>query len=118
MRTVLIGGTGIVGPDVAHALSRLGQVVVVSRGQSTASLPAGVRLVHADRRAPGQLESVIRDERPDALVDLACFDASDARLLLAAADGVARVVMVSSVNAVGPVAGGPVTDDSAAGACL
>lgn len=115
MRIAVVGGTGMVGLGVLRALTAAGDdVVVVHRGKTREPLPAGVRTVLADRNEPGRLAAVVAAARPDAVVDLACYTDADATVTVEACADVPRVVVVSSVNAVGGPFTPPLAEDVAA----
>ncbi|WP_416901948.1 NAD-dependent epimerase/dehydratase family protein [Micromonospora echinospora] len=104
MRTLVVGGTGTVGPGVVRGLVDAGHdVVVAHRGETVADLPVGVSVARVDRHLDGALAELVSTVRPDAVVDLTCDDGDDGRLTVAACRGVDRLLVVSSVNA----AGGP-----------
>lgn len=77
-RTLILGGTGWLGREIASAAIRAGsEVICVARGES-GDVPDGARLVRADRRDPdaldavtGEFDSVIEISSDPALVESA-----------------------------------------------
>ncbi|MGW6173775.1 NAD-dependent epimerase/dehydratase family protein [Arthrobacter sp. NPDC055138] len=69
MQILILGGTAWLGHEIAaEALRRGHQVTCLARGTS-GSVPAGARLVRADRDAPDGLDTVA-EERWDAVLDV------------------------------------------------
>lgn len=97
MKALVVGGTGFLGGVLAEAAVAAGcEVVVLSRGQTERSLPAGVRVLQGDRH--GDL-SVLADERFDLVFDT-CGYTPDAveRLLRVVGSSLRRYVFVSSAS--------------------
>ena len=112
MKVVVIGGTGMVGKGVVEAAVHAGHnVVVVHRGKTIASLPDGVRVVHADRNAPNAalIEAL---NGCDALIDLACYSGADAAALVALLTREIRLIMISSVLVHGGKGTRPISETS------
>lgn len=125
MRTLVIGGTGFIGPHIIRDLCDAGhEVTVVSRGSTTASLPAGVTHFIADRRRFAEYASQLRRVAPDVVIDLILSSGRQAAELMRTFRGVARrVVAVSSMDVYravgvvhglepGPLEPLPLTEDS------
>lgn len=95
MRIVVIGGTGHVGTCLTPRLVEAGhEVVVVSRGQRLPYQPhsawSRVEMVTLDREAlerEGTFGAAIRSLRPEAVVDMLCFNEASARSLVEALRG-------------------------------
>jgi len=95
MRIVVIGGTGHVGTYLVPRLVKAWhEVVVVSRGQRQPYHPNPtwnqVEMVTLDRDAAeqeGTFGAMIRDLRPDAVIDMLCFTEASARQLVEALQG-------------------------------
>jgi nucleoside-diphosphate-sugar epimerase len=98
-RALALGGTGAVGRAIASRLLEAGWDVDVT-GRNPARMPAeladrGGRFVLADRGdAPGLAAAM--GGGADLLVDVICYTAEDARLLLPLAADAASTVMISS----------------------
>jgi len=99
MRILVLGGTVFLSHAVAaEALLRGHEVSCLARGTS-GSVPAGARLLVADRNEPGAVAGAVRGERFDAVVDVATMSLPWVRDALAAlADSVAHWTFVSSIN--------------------
>jgi len=98
-RALILGGTGLIGPAVAHRLLAAGWEVDVT-GRNPTRMPSriaaeGARFVAADRADEAQLR-VAAGDGADLLVDCVCYTAADARLLLPLARNATATVLVSS----------------------
>jgi len=111
MRVLIIGATGHVGTYLVPALVRAGHdVVAMSRGMRAPYVSdpawAQVEQVIADRsaqEAEGTFVDTVRATRPDAVIDMVCFEPSSATMLL---DGLAghidRLLMCGTIWVHGP----------------
>jgi nucleoside-diphosphate-sugar epimerase len=111
MRVLMIGATGHVGTYLIPALVRGGHdVVALSRGARAPyhSDPAwaDVEQVFADREAQeadGTFLQTVRAARPDAVIDMVCFEPSSAQMLVAGLAGhVGRLLMCGTIWVHGP----------------
>jgi nucleoside-diphosphate-sugar epimerase len=98
MRVVLIGGSGFIGPHVAHALLEHGhEVIVFHRGRS--AVAAGAAEIIGDRRRLLDSADALRATRAGVVVDLILSSAAQARDLMSVFQGAAaRVVGLSSCD--------------------
>jgi nucleoside-diphosphate-sugar epimerase len=123
MRLLVIGGTQFMGPHLVRGLQAAGhEVALLHRGDH--ELPGGERHIHADRRVAGVVARAIREVQPEVVVDMVAMLGSDGLDLVAAAEGRARrIVLSSSIDVYraygrlhgtepGPVETGPLTEDS------
>jgi nucleoside-diphosphate-sugar epimerase len=98
LRIAIIGGTGHVGTYLVPRLVNGGhEVISISRGESRPyrDHPAWksvehVRLDRAAEEAAGDFAQRVRSLRPDAVVDMICFEVESARLLVEALKGSVR----------------------------
>lgn len=74
MRILILGGTGQLGRELAVALPPLGEVIVATRDGTRAP---GLEAVSVDLDLPVRLREVVRDTRPDVLVNAAAYTAVD-----------------------------------------
>ena len=99
MRILVLGGTVFLSHAVAvEALVRGHRVSCLARGVS-GSVPAGARLLVADRNSPGALAAAVDGESFDAVVDVATMSlpwVSEALAVLAGS--VAHWTFISSIN--------------------
>jgi len=100
MRVLVVGGTEFVGLHVVRALQRdRHDVCVLNRGRHPDRLPAGVKVLVADRKDHAALARVLAGQRFDGLVDVtyAPTTGDDVRALLAAVGpAVGHAVFVST----------------------
>ncbi len=75
---LVTGGNRYIGLDLVFELAQRGHDVTVINSHE-ASLPDGVRRIHADRRQPGALEAALKDHRDafDVVFDHTAFELSD-----------------------------------------
>lgn len=98
MKVLILGGTRYMGRAAALKLAAAGhEVASVSRTPATGEIRHRV----CDRKDAAALETLLREEAPEALLDMVCFDAGDAadmaRLYAAGALGRLRhYLMVST----------------------
>ena len=93
-RTLVLGGTGFVGQAACKELMRRGVETVAA---SRTPQPYGTFTSHQafDRRDPAALERVLREVRPDVVLDLACFQPDEVRAIEGLFEG-ERYVFVST----------------------
>lgn len=102
MRILILGGTGTMSTWMVRHLRTMGrQVTVLNRGRSPGIQPDGVETLIADRHDPAALAAALAGRRFEATIDMLCFDAAQARMLMAALPGCGHVVMCSTVCALG-----------------
>jgi nucleoside-diphosphate-sugar epimerase len=108
MRTLVIGGTAFIGPEIVQRLVAHGHDVAVLHRRDHHDLGPAVRNLQADRGDLSLLARVLRNERPDAVFDIA-YDwqtGTTAEQVEAAARScgseLQRYVFMSSVAAYGP----------------
>src|SRR3990172_6238368 len=88
MNVLVIGGTGRIGPYVLRELlSRSHAVTIVHRGQHPLPLGLDVREVLVDRRDAVRFVDLMRQERPDVVVDLFPGRAEDTQAVVEAFRG-------------------------------
>lgn len=116
MRILVIGATGHVGSYLVPSLVRAGHdVVAMSRGQRSPYHPdsawTSVESVVIDRgaaEADGTFVDTVRATRPDAVIDMVCFEPSSARTLVAGLAGaVSRLLMCGTIWVHGPTLAAP-----------
>jgi nucleoside-diphosphate-sugar epimerase len=125
MRILIIGGTRYMGPLVIRALSNEGhEILVFHRGQTSMSLPGGVKEILGDRRPLAPFAAALQRFEPDIVLDMIPMSEQDAQEIMSTFRGIAqRVVAISSQDVYrafgrvnnkesGPVEPGPITEDS------
>jgi nucleoside-diphosphate-sugar epimerase len=80
-RTLLIGGTRNIGPDIVRELLAAGHTVaVLNRGRTPDTLPPAVERLRADRGDAAQLAAAVRGRDFDVVVDTTLYTGAEARL--------------------------------------
>jgi nucleoside-diphosphate-sugar epimerase len=95
MRVIIIGGSGHIGTYLTPRLVEAGhEVVCVTRGQRDPYQPHAawqrverVTVERAAAEAAGNFGAQIRDLRPDAVIDITCYELASARQLVEALRG-------------------------------
>jgi nucleoside-diphosphate-sugar epimerase len=76
MNILFIGGTGNISADCAALLHRRGhQISVLTRGKTP--IPAGYRVIQADRKDAANMRTALADFRPDVVLDFIGYDIPD-----------------------------------------
>ncbi|HJQ24657.1 MAG TPA: NAD-dependent epimerase/dehydratase family protein [Blastocatellia bacterium] len=97
MQILVIGGTGFIGPRVIEQLASAGHdVAVLHRGRKAATLPAGVRTIRGDRHALQLMKNDLKRLAPDVVIDMICYNETEAADLVQAFSGLARRLVVAS----------------------
>lgn len=98
MRILIIGGTRFTGPHIVRRLNELGhELLLLNRGNSSASLPPGVKSIHTDRRQLGDHASDLRVFAPQVVLDMVPMQEEDAVEVMRMFKGIARrVIAISS----------------------
>lgn len=107
MTTAIIGGSGFLGKQVALALLRHGErVVVVHRGRETADLPEAISVALADRVDSDRLLDIFRTHEVTRVVDIFALSMNNtAPVMQATQRAGARYVLTSSVDVYANYAG-------------
>ena len=88
MDILIIGGTRNVGHFLTLELLKNGhRVTVFNRGKTPDELPPDVRRMHGDRSDPSSLSGALAGMSFDAVVDLALYNAADAKAITELLDG-------------------------------
>ncbi len=98
MRTLIIGGTRNLGPQLVRELLEEGLTVsVLNRGLTPDDLPAEVERLRADRSDASQLRAALTRRTFDAVVDLTLYNGADAKTVVELFDGsVGRYFFIST----------------------
>ncbi len=114
MKLLIIGGTGNISREITRQAVEAGfDVTIFNRGtRADANTPKGVKVITGDRKVPGELKQKLRGLEFDAVIDMICYGAEDARTTMSIFDGRAQqVIFTSSVAAYEhPVRTLPVTE--------
>ena len=83
MEILVIGGTRNVGHLLTLELLKQGHhVTVFNRGRTPDELPAEVQRLHGDRSDPRALSQALLERSFDAVVDMALYNAADAKVIV------------------------------------
>jgi nucleoside-diphosphate-sugar epimerase len=99
MRTLVLGGTGLISTAITRQLDSAGHdVTVCNRGETDADLPGSVGHVRADRFGD-DFASRVAGTDPEVVIDMICFSESDAGLAIDAFEGgIEQYVLTSTVD--------------------
>ena len=88
MKTLVIGGTRNLGPDLVDALLARGdEVTVLNRGVTPADLPAGVARLRADRASEKEMGEALAGTSWDTVIDATLYTGAEAEVLLRVLEG-------------------------------
>jgi nucleoside-diphosphate-sugar epimerase len=97
MQILIIGGTGFIGPQVIRQLTAAGHnVTVLHRGRKVASLPREARTLRGNRQDLRLMAREFKQLAPDVVIDLICYNETEATGLMRAFSGLTRRVVVAS----------------------
>ena len=101
MRTLIIGGTGLISAPMTRDLAARGeQVTVYNRGKRSPDLPEGVEQITGDRTDYDRFETRMRAVAPfDVVIDMICYKPEDALSLSRAFAGrVGHLIVCSTID--------------------
>ncbi len=79
MRTLIIGGTGLISTGIVkHLLHRGASVTMFNRGKREHRLPAGIEQIAGDRNDAAAFERALAAKAFDVVIDMMCFNAEQA----------------------------------------
>ena len=97
MKVCVIGGTGNISLSIVRLLKETGHdVTVFNRGLSRAA-PDGVSAIKGDRQQRAAFEKTMLEAGFEAVIDMICYDAEDARSAIRACSGVKHFIFCSTV---------------------
>lgn len=104
MKVVIIGGTRHVGPFIVDTLLEEGhQVCCFNRGLTMTTLPDGVHQIIVDRKIRGQIGDALREEQPDAVIDMIAFQEEEIAEVVTAAPSLKHYVFCGSTVVYGVI---------------
>ncbi len=107
MKIAVLGGTRFIGPFLVRALLHQGhQVDVYHRGKTPCKFPEEVHHVTIDRETEGQTGTALRENRPDAIIDMCGYRPSQVREVLMAVPDLRHYVFCSSTSVYGRIGPG------------
>ncbi|MCC6679915.1 MAG: NAD-dependent epimerase/dehydratase family protein [Phycisphaeraceae bacterium] len=105
MKVLILGGRRYLGPRLVKTLLEHGhEPLLFNRGLTRAPLPvqSPIREIHGDRNNRADLESLVKQERFDAVVDCLAFSREHAELAVSVFSGhIGRYLVISSVACYG-----------------
>lgn len=101
MRVLFLGGTGLISSACADLAAARGiELWLLNRGSTrTVPAPEGARTVLGDVRDEQRLREVVREVRPDVVVQWVAYTPEQVARDLRAVDGVGQYVFISSASA-------------------
>lgn len=104
MKTLIIGGSGIISTAVTQQLIDRGDAVsLFNRGKTPVRVIGDVELIVGDRTEYDRFEQAVRDNGPwDCVIDMICSNPEHAESLVRAARGVTEQVVFCSTTNVYP----------------
>lgn len=115
MRTLIIGGTGLISTAIAQQLVDRGDTVTVfNRGRTPVRVHGALEQLVGDRWEPGSLERAVDDRMWDAVIDMTAFAPENGEQLARVFWGRAAQVVLCSTACVygGPAAELPIRETS------
>jgi len=104
MKIAVLGGTRFIGPFIVRHLVRRGhQVSVYHRGKTVSDLPEGVQHVTIDRDITGRTAAALRENRPDAVIDMCGYRREHLEEIVAGDLGLQHYVFCSSTAVYGRI---------------
>ena len=101
MKICVIGGTGNISSGIVNILIKNNHEVVCFNRGIRDKLPDGIRLIKGDRLNSKDFEDKMKLENFDAVIDMLCFNAQQAKSSLRAFNKVKHFVMCSTVATYG-----------------
>lgn len=112
MKVCVVGGTGNISTSIVRLLIEVGHEVTLYNRGKRHEAPARARQLVGDRQDRAAFEAAMQAEAFDAVIDMICFNAEDARSALRAFRGVKHLVFCSTVCTYGVAYDWlPVTED-------
>ena len=88
MKTLIVGGTGLISTVITHLLVQRGDdVTVYNRGTTETPLPPNAKRILGDRKNYDEFESRMAEQRFDCVIDMVCFAPEDAKSAVRAFNG-------------------------------
>ncbi len=115
MRTLIIGGTGLISTSIAQQLVDRGDAVTVfNRGQTSVRVRGALEILTGNRWEPGSLERAVADRTWDAVIDMTAFAPENGQQLVQVFWGRTAQVVLCSTACVygGPAAELPIRETS------
>ncbi|HPN83907.1 MAG TPA: NAD-dependent epimerase/dehydratase family protein [Victivallales bacterium] len=97
MKVCVIGGTGNISKSIVRVLLENGHEVTCYNRGKRATVPKDVRLICGDRNLRDEFEKTMRAETFDAVIDMICFNAEDAKSDIRAFPHVGQLIHCSTV---------------------
>ena len=101
MRVLVLGGTGVISRAIVNQLLTANHdVTIFNRGNKKLPFVDRVELIKGDRLNRDEFEASMQKRKFDAVIDMICFNAADARSTVAAfRDNVGQMIICSSIAA-------------------
>lgn len=101
MKVLILGGTGVISREIVKQMLAKGhEVAVFNRGSKDMHFGGEVEKLNGDRMNRPEFEATMMKTRYDAVIDMICFNAEDARSTVRAFAGkTGHIIVTSSVAA-------------------
>ena len=101
MRVLVLGGTGVISRAIVNQLLEDNhEVIIYNRGNRELPFAGEIEQIHGDRLNRDVFESAMQKSNFDAVIDMICFNAEDAKSTIAAfRDSAEQIVICSSIAA-------------------
>ena len=97
MRTLIIGGTGFLGPQISKALTKSGTKVFAASRSGAVTPATNMEIVQLDRNQPEAILAAVRTHQIDTVIDVIAYDVETTEPLLNCLDGkIDRYILLSS----------------------
>lgn len=113
MKIAILGGTRFIGPFIVRRLVQEGhEVQVYHRGKTTSRFMEDVQHIKMDRDIPGQAAKVLKENKPEAIIDMIGYEAEQIEEVINADLNLKHYVFCGSTSVYGQI-GESTPDESA-----
>ena len=104
MKVAILGGTRFIGPFIVRRLVQEGhEVQIYHRGKTTSRFTDGLQHIKMDRDIPGQTATVLKENKPEAIIDMIGFRAEQIEEVIDADLNLKHYVFCGSTSVYGQI---------------